>query len=290
MLASLPAQDSVVVDQSDKVVKSKEEFRNYVDSARQDVVNYTYLQNHMNQTFEFVQSMRKEYSSFNKARMTVWDALKCLDQIVDDSDPDTDNTQIRHAFQTAEALREAFPDIEWIPLVGLIHDLGKVLVLPQFGGLPQWAAVGDTFPVGCAHSERVVKSEFFQFNVDSSNEKYNTPYGIYQPNCGLDDLLMSWGHDEYMFMVCQHNGCKIPLEGLNIIRFHSFYPFHKECAYEHLMKESDYDLRNVVKKFSACDLYSKSTEVHSDEVIEKKLKPYYQSLIEKYFPNPVLEW
>jgi inositol oxygenase len=244
----------------------------------------------MNQTYDFVQRMRKEFSTFNKAKMTVWEALTCLDKIVDDSDPDTDNTQLGHAFQTAEALREQFPDNEWLPLVGLIHDLGKILVLPQFGGLPQWAAVGDIYPVGCAHSDKIVQPDFFQYNADTSNALYNSLYGIYTPNCGLDSIILSWGHDEYMYMVCKHNNCRIPPSGLNIIRFHSFYPWHREHAYEHLMKESDYELRNLVKKFSDCDLYSKSSAVHSSEDIEKRLKPYYQSLIEKYFPDPVLEW
>lgn len=32
-------------------------------------------------------------------------------------------------------------------------DLGKVLLHPSFGQLPQWAVVGDTFPVGCAFDE-----------------------------------------------------------------------------------------------------------------------------------------
>lgn len=42
-----------------------------------------------------------------------------------------------------KALRAKYPEYEWLPLVGLIHDLGKILVLPEFGGLPQWATVGD---------------------------------------------------------------------------------------------------------------------------------------------------
>jgi inositol oxygenase len=291
MLVSIPAQD-VVIDKSVlfSAEKGQDEFRNYTDSARQDVVSMTYLNNHVNQTSEFVERMHAEYSTFNKARMTVWEALSCMDQIVDDSDPDTENSQLKHAFQTAETLREQFPGIEWMALVGLIHDLGKVLVLPQFGGLPQWAAVGDTFPVGCAHSDKIVRSDFFKFNPDVNDKVFSSPYGIYKPNCGLDNLNMSWGHDEYMFMVCQHNNCRIPLEGLNVIRFHSFYPWHKENAYEHLMQDSDYELRNLVHKFSTCDLYSKAHEIHSDEAIEKTLKPYYQSLIEKYFPEPILEW
>ena len=42
--------------------------------------------------------------------------------------------------------RADHPDDDWFHLVGLIHDLGKVMA---FFGEPQWAVVGDTFPVGC---------------------------------------------------------------------------------------------------------------------------------------------
>ena len=38
-----------------------------------------------------------------------------------------------------------------------MHDMGKVLCL---FGEPQWAVVGDTFPVGCAHSDKIVYPEF----------------------------------------------------------------------------------------------------------------------------------
>jgi inositol oxygenase len=49
---------------------------------------------------------------------------------------------------TAEDLRERFPEEDWLHLCGLLHDMGKVLSLPSFGSLPQWAVVGDTYPVG----------------------------------------------------------------------------------------------------------------------------------------------
>jgi hypothetical protein len=60
MLKSLPTQNFVGPAET----KKKEEFRNYTDSFRNDLVNYTYLQNHMNQTVQFVESMRAEYSKF----------------------------------------------------------------------------------------------------------------------------------------------------------------------------------------------------------------------------------
>ena len=34
-----------------------------------------------------------------------------------------------HAFQTAERIRESHPDLDWFHLVGLVHDLGKIMAL-----------------------------------------------------------------------------------------------------------------------------------------------------------------
>ncbi|KAK4384482.1 Inositol oxygenase 5 [Sesamum angolense] len=118
-------------------------------------------------------------------------------------------------------------------------DLGKVLCLPSFGELPQWAVVGDTFPVGCAFDESIVHHKYFKDNSDINNPAYNTKNGIYQEGCGLDQVLMSWGHDEYMYLVAKENGTTLPSVALFIIRFHSFYPMHKAGAYAHLMNEED---------------------------------------------------
>ena len=84
--------------------------------------------------------------------MTVWEALEFLDTLVDDSDPDVDFTQIEHALQTAESIRRANQP-RWFIVTGLVHDLGKILCLY---GEPQWAVVGDTFPVGCQFSDACV--------------------------------------------------------------------------------------------------------------------------------------
>jgi len=214
--------------------------------------------------------------------------LRKLDELVDESDPDTDYPQIIHALQTAEAIRVDYSDesMDWMPLVGLLHDLGKILALPEFGGLEQWAVVGDTFPVGCAFSQKIVAPQFFSENPDSNNHKYNTHYGMYEKGTGLDNLEMSWGHDEYMYQVCKHNKCTIPQQGLNMIRYHSFYPWHKEGEYTHLLSENDAETKRWVLLFNEYDLYTKSGALPDVE----KLVPYYKSLIKKYFPNPVLQW
>lgn len=68
----------------------------------------------------------KEWMRFDKFRMTIKDALIKLNNIVDESDPDTSLPNIVHAFQTAESIRKDHPDLDWFHLTGLIHDLGKV--------------------------------------------------------------------------------------------------------------------------------------------------------------------
>jgi len=209
-----------------------------------------------------------------------------FDSIVDESDPDISLPQIVHALQTAEGLRYAYPEFEWMPLVGLLHDLGKVISLPEFGNEPQWCVVGDTFPVGCAFDTSIVYHDYFTENPDSSNSKYNTRYGIYSPKCGLDNLHFSFGHDEYMYQVLKNNQCSIPEMGLKIIRYHSFYPWHKHGGYEYFMNDDDYETLKWVKAFNQMDLYTKDAPIPQVE----NLLPYYINLVNKYFPNETLNW
>ena len=206
--------------------------------------------------------------------MSVWEALDYLNTLVDDSDPDIELDQLQHLLQTAEAIRQdGHPD--WFVLTGLLHDLGKVLCLY---GEPQWAVVGDTYPVGCQFSDKIVYPEFFTENTDYSDERYNTKFGVYSKHCGLDQVKMSWGHDEYLYHVMKDY---LPKPALYIIRYHSFYAQHREGAYSHLMNEEDHKNFEWVKKFNPYDLYSK-IPVPPDA---KALKPYYEKLIAKYLPN-----
>ncbi|KAI4357164.1 hypothetical protein L6164_001131 [Bauhinia variegata] len=162
-------------------------FRDYdVKSSQQKGAEEFYRINHINQTYEFVKRMREEYGKLNRVEMN-------------------------------------YPKKDWLHLTGLIHDLGKVLLHPVFGALPQWAVVGDTYPVGCAFSESIVHHKFFEENPDYNKPTYNTKYGVYSEVRGLNNVMMSWGHDDYMYLVAKENKCTLPSAGLFIIRYHSFY-------------------------------------------------------------------
>ncbi len=247
-------------------------FRDYENTARSSVREF-YRLNHHYQCVDFVRAKRDEFLGLSRERMSIWEAMEFLNTLVDDSDPDTDLTQIEHLLQTAEAIRQdGHP--RWFILTGLIHDLGKILCL---WGEPQWAVVGDTYPVGCAFSDKIVFPEFFVQNPDNAVAAYATADGIYEPGAGMNQVLMSWGHDEYMYHVCKDY---LPESALYMIRYHSFYAAHREGAYEHLMNERDKEMFAWVRAFNPYDLYSKSP-VRPDVA---QLKPFYQSLIDEYFP------
>ena len=229
--------------------KAKEQFRDYRAEARPEVKEF-YRLNHQHQTVDFVRAKRADYLRLNRRKMGLWDGLEFLNTLVDSSDPDTSLAQIEHLLQTAEAIRrDGHP--RWFILTGLIHDFGKVLCL---FGEPQWAVVGDTFPVGCAYSDKIVFSELLAANPDCQVEAYQTPCGIYEEGCGLDNVMMSWGHDEYMYHVVKDY---LPPEALYMIRYHSFYPAHREGEYEHLMNETDREMFAWVRAFNPYDLYTK---------------------------------
>jgi inositol oxygenase len=255
--------------------KTEEEFRNYRADANPTVENF-YRENHAKQTLEFVLAKKAEYTPLQKRRLGVWETLEYLNSLVDDSDPDTDLSQIEHAMQTAEAIRaDGHP--RWFILTGLIHDLGKMLC--PFGE-PQWAVVGDTFPVGCAYSDKIVYPEFFEANPDLRKPELQTKLGIYSEGCGLDNVHLSWGHDEYLYHVTKKY---LPEPAQYMLRYHSFYPAHKEGAYQELMNDHDREMFAWVKKFNPYDLYSKGHEKPNAVA----LAPYYKELIREYFPEEI---
>lgn len=243
-----------------------------------DPVAEFYRLNHKYQTLAFASAKIEQYGALNLTRMGIWEACELLNTLVDDSDPDTSLTQIQHLLQTAEAIRHAGHP-RWFQLTGLIHDLGKILCLH---GEPQWAVVGDTFPLGCAFSSSIVYADFFAQNPDQMNPDYQSRLGIYAPGCGLDKVTMSFGHDEYLYRVTRDY---LPREAQYIIRYHSFYSAHSAGAYDYLMNDEDREMFRWVKMFQPFDLYSKG---HEPPQVEK-LKTYYQTLIGEYFPTTI-QW
>lgn len=257
--------------------KQQDEYRDYENNCPERVKKL-YYDNHTKQTMAFVLQKQLEYCALQKAQLSVWQVMEFLDTLVDESDPDLCLPQSYHAYQTAEALRkDGHP--RWLILTGFLHDLGKFLA--QFNE-PQWATVGDTFPLGCAYAPELVFSNYFKDNPDADTALYGTQFGIYEPGCGLRNVIMSWGHDEYLYQVMKEY---LPEAALYIIRFHSFYALHREGAYSYLLDEHDKKMIPWLKLFSQYDLYSKDP----DNLDVQELKPYYQELVAEFLPE-TLSW
>tara|TARA_B100000787_G_C16166759_1_gene284306 strand:+ start:264 stop:1037 length:774 start_codon:yes stop_codon:yes gene_type:complete len=238
-----------------------------------------YKEMHKKQTLELVVQKKKEYSELNKSKMTMKHALSLLNEFVDPSDPDIDVTNITHAYQTAERIRKKYPDNKEYQLLGLIHDIGKVLY--TFGE-PSWAVVGDSYVLGCEFPQSIV---FYDTLKDSPDYKKYDKLGIYTNGCGMENLHLSFGHDEYLYMVLSGNTHNFSKQYIDIIRYHSLYPWHTEGEYGEFMNDNDRQIFIDMMDFNQFDLYSKFDKI----VIDDSIVDYYNALLDEYFPME-LNW
>ena len=206
--------------------------------------------------------------------MTIKEALIHLDSFIDPSDPDLDLPNSVHAYQTAERIRKIYPENKELQIIGLIHDLGKILFLYNE---PSWAVVGDTYVLGCNFPNSIVYYDTLKQSDDFNKYDIN---GIYTEKCGLDNLKISYGHDEYLYSVLKGNSNhKISNKNMDIIRYHSFYPWHTSGEYKQFMNDKDHHTLKNVKEFNDFDLYSKE----DDTKITDTIKCYYDNLIDEFF-------
>ena len=251
--------------------------RNYEEDSKQEKL---YREMYKNQTLKYVIDQKKNYEQFGVIKMSMFKALSLLDTFVDSSDPDLYLPNSIHAFQTAERIRKKFPNNKEYQITGLIHDIGKVLYTFKY---PEWSIVGDTFVLGCRLPKSMV---YYNLTVDHP-DRDNTELGIYEKGCGLENLNISFGHDEYLYMVLKQNKSKHKLSDkyLDIIRYHSLYPWHSKGEYKKFMNDKDYKTLINVKEFNEFDLYSKEDDIYiTDDVIV-----YYKNLLKEYFFEE-LQW
>lgn len=288
--------------------------RNFEGLNDDSKVKQTYEKMYQEQTIEKVLELQEIYSPGNHGKYTIIELLDMLGKVIDESDPDTGYSQDIHGYQTAERIREMYfkddvfinpyicevfdgeeicdeykgvkfgdyyPEFDWniLSLIGLIHDLGKVLALPEFGMLNQHFLVGDTYPLGFSIDNNVVFKELAdQYQTIIHDEEQF-------PGIGFDNLLFSFSHDNYLANVLKYTN--LPEEALYIIRYHSFYPWVKpkyQRGYTKLASIKDWYMLPLVKLFQKADLYSKVENLPD----MNKIKEYYGILIDKYLPGYIL--
>jgi inositol oxygenase len=128
----------------------------------------------------------------------------------------------------------------------------------------------------------VEQQGYFKANPDLADPRYETKFGIYEPNCGLDQLQMSFGHDGNISEAMKNY---LPMEALYMLRHHSFYAWHRHGAYDHLCNKRDREMLQWVHKFNLYNLYSKG---HTKPNLRQS-KPFYDDLFAEFFPAKI-DW
>lgn len=234
--------------------------------------------------------MIDKYCRF-QTRSSFWALFSLLDNITDLSVPDTALPNSIHALQTAEAIRldTAHNWPEWMPLVGLIHDMGKILYMngcdeDGTSRTTQWAIVGDTFITGAPLPDNLVLAEYNTLNPDQADGIM-----IYPDECGLKNMSVAFGHDEYMYRLLVANEHKMPREAEYIVRYHSLYAWHSSNAYDYLQDNEDARMKKIVREFSNFDLYTKNDALPREWTHD--LRTYYTDLVAKYIsPSLIVRW
>tara|TARA_B100001094_G_C18084743_1_gene747147 strand:+ start:347 stop:1252 length:906 start_codon:yes stop_codon:yes gene_type:complete len=297
-------------------MKSKVNFRNYKDSSRQDIVENTYNRMYTEQTIE---KRKNWIFPVSNKKSTIKNLLPIFDKLIDDSDPDINIGQINHLLQTYINLKQNFnEDIEIktlfsesfynnipdnikkiysekkfiknlypnitdfknkIMITGFIHDIGKILLHPEWGNYQQHFCVGDIYPLNLPFAKENI---FYnkQFHLNNDFFKKNLQYNYTHIKKGFDNYLFTISHDMYLYKVL-HNNCKLDNIFLYLIKYHSFYAFHSKLGYKLYASEEDWINLPLLKIISNSDLYSKN------EIIPKfeDYKDEIFNLLDKYCNN-----
>ncbi|KAL0052418.1 hypothetical protein WJX82_001760 [Trebouxia sp. C0006] len=246
--------------------------------------------NHARQTVEYVQRQAASFGRLDKGKLGIWEALQLVASsqrqraghahLIDDQHV----SAVEHAMQTAELCRQASPHQDWFHLVGLIHGLGRLMALPSFGGQPEWAVSSESFPVGCRFSSSITCSHFFSVNPDRRRRLYSSAIGIYQPNCGLAALYMSWSASEYLYLVLLKNKTALPPVARFVLRYCNFLALTRPGdAYSEFLNSTDHAMMPWLRKFQA--IQGSGQPSCQGQRPDAELRRYYDSLVLKYIPQ-----
>ena len=266
------------------------------------------------QTVEYVTTMRERYLTFELSQMSLKEALDQVKMIpFNDFNAclQEDVVSVRTiSYYTAEHARQAGqPD--WVQFVALVHQLGSVVrridnessssATTTTTRTTTESAADDDFDWTITSPSRVVGClapdlfrEFCHWNAhgdaDCSINYDSTPQGMYQLHCGLDHVMLAWTGPEYMYHMFKYNGIGIPDEGLAMLRYFVLGDTVKE--YSSLTTDDDWDRQAFVAEFDSIRRLARMecTVDMSDQECDALWDDHYQYIVAKYCGNRTLCW
>lgn len=206
---------------------------------------YNICTKHKHQTIEEVKELNNKYQKENifNDKINIWNAILKLKNIYDITDNKLTNvSQWYHICQVINAMEKNNTKDKLIYFAGLVHDLGKLLVLT---------------------------------NEKNSNIFCNNYVLQGKPQIGLDNCILTWNHDEYIYIKLRDY---LPYEILWLIRYHSIDI--NSCKV--FFSKEDLKLLPSLLEFKKFDKASKST-INFPALNEDK----YINIINSIIPNEI---
>ncbi|KAL7500918.1 hypothetical protein ACHAWT_008971 [Skeletonema menzelii] len=271
-----------------------------------------YLQSWKLQTYEYVQSMRLTFLNFSLGKATLFEALGwihafpaypfhvwCSDDNIGSSMVSSPSLRTLSVLMAEAARDEGLPD--WVQLVALFHELGEAVkkLDPNNTGkmadsIYDWTISTRSRVVGCATPGCATFSEFRHFNTDLLDARYSSDKGVYESNCGLDNVLLQWSGSEYMYHLLRHNHTALPSEALAMVRYFLLGDWHEHHEYTSITNEYDDDKLQWVSDF---DRLRRKTRLEcldyvdvSEEQCAYLWESHYSQIAAKYGCDHLFEW
>jgi len=257
----------------------------------------------INQTVQWVSAMKKTFLKFDIRRMTLKDALDMASLLP--FNPLRVNSQgpsLRtFSFEAAESFRKAgHPD--WVLLIALIHELGRVvrLLLEKDAAAEaedcgyDWTISCHSRIVGCRAPSGASFPEFRSLCPDECETRYSTSIGIYEEGCGLQRVLMSWTGPEYMYFLLRHNQVSLPEEAFAMLRYFQLGDWHSFGEYADLCNDEDENVRLLVSEFDEQRREARRdcrcSEDLTDSDCDMLWTTVYSKIADKYGCGGYLRW
>ena len=130
--------------------------RNYVNSVNQSRVENTYKEMYERQTLQYVLDAKQTYIRFPNLSLPIWSVVELLETIIDESDPDSNSSQMLHATQTALEIidkyclpnsynlktnipvKSLFSNYEWVHLPRYIKTMYSVNFHELYSDIKDW--------------------------------------------------------------------------------------------------------------------------------------------------------
>ena len=289
-----------------------------------NIVEKTYKDVLEKQTLSYFTENNELFKYYMPKKHNIWYIIDCLEDIIDESDPDTYLPHIHNAYQVSIVIkntylsydcslkyiniRSLFDDNEWNNLptkykLDYSTTLNKfyrnircwdwfVLVgfIHNLGKIMLHKSFGN-FPQWAVVSNTFPLGNKLDPNYVYHEKNYHKnnvdlSLNIYMDNCGFNNVVFNWGHTEYLSRLLS-KFTNLPAEAIYIIRYHSFYSWHtpKNKKRGYVNLANEYDWFML----PLLKAFQKANLYSKNDNVPVPefycIKQTFNKLVEKYFPN-----